>query len=423
MSLRVVVGTQWGDEGKGKIVDYFAKDADFVVRFQGGNNAGHTIKNKDEVYKLHIIPSGVIQGKIGVIGNGCVVDPSVLINEIDELISRGIQPDLLISDRVQLIMPYHRLLDGASEKLLKDEKIGTTKRGIGPCYSDKIARQGIRAIDILDRRRLEKRLDKIIPIKKKLFDAYGIKEELNKKELLKLYLELGSRLKPFIADTAVLLNEAISKDKKILFEGAQGAMLDVDFGTYPFTTSSHVIVGGSTIGTGVPPRYIRDVIGIVKAYTTRVGEGPLPTELFDETGEHIQKIGHEFGTTTSRPRRCGWLDLVVVKHACMLSGVSSIALTKLDVLNDLQTIKICIGYVLNGKTINAFPASVDQVKDCRPIYEEFDGWKTSIERPEHIDDLPVNAQKYIHFIESYLDVPVSIISFGPDRDETFEVTH
>lgn len=423
MALRVVVGTQWGDEGKGKIVDYFAKDADYVVRFQGGNNAGHTIKNKNEIYKLHIIPSGVIQGKTGVIGNGCVVDPSVLITEIDELISRGIQPDLIISDRVQLIMPYHRLLDGASERLLKDEKIGTTKRGIGPCYSDKIARQGVRAIDLLDRKRLEKRLDKIIPIKQKLFDAYGIKDELDKEKLMEQYLSLGRRLKPFIADTAVLLNKAISEEKNILFEGAQGAMLDVDFGTYPFTTSSHVIVGGSTIGTGVPPHYIRDVVGVVKAYTTRVGEGPLPTELFDETGNHIQKKGHEFGTTTSRPRRCGWLDLVVVKHACMLSGLSSIALTKLDVLNDLETIKICTGYSLHGKTIDTFPAAVDRVKECKPVYEEFDGWNTSFDQPENINDLPKNAQKYIHFIEDYLQVPISIVSVGPDREETFEVTH
>ncbi len=423
MSLRVVVGTQWGDEGKGKIVDYFAKDADYVVRFQGGNNAGHTIKNNNEVYKLHLIPSGVIQGKTGVIGNGCVVDPSVLINEIDELISRGIQPDLLISDRVHLIMPYHRVLDGASERLLKDEKIGTTKRGIGPCYSDKIARQGIRAIDLLDKKRLEKRLHKILPIKQKLFDAYGIKEKLDGKELLQQYLELGNRLKPFISDTAVLLNKAISEDKKILFEGAQGAMLDVDFGTYPFTTSSHVIVGGSTIGTGVPPKHIHDVIGIVKAYTTRVGEGPLPTELFDDIGKHIQKKGHEFGTTTSRPRRCGWLDLVVVKHACMLSGVSKIALTKLDVLDGLETIKICTSYSLHDKTIDTFPASVDQLKDCKPIYEEFDGWKTSLDQPKNIDDLPVNAQKYIQFIEEYLKVPISIVSIGPDRKETFEVSH
>ncbi|MFO8078227.1 MAG: adenylosuccinate synthase [Thermoplasmatota archaeon] len=423
MSLRVVVGTQWGDEGKGKIVDYFAKDADYVVRFQGGNNAGHTIKNKDEVYKLHIIPSGVIQGKTGVIGNGCVVDPIVLINEIDELTSRGIQPDLLISDRVHLIMPYHRVLDGASERLLKDEKIGTTKRGIGPCYSDKIARQGIRAIDLLDRKRLEKRLDKILPIKQKLFDAYGIKEGLDKKKLLQQYLELGNRLKPFISDTAVLLNKAISDDKRILFEGAQGAMLDVDFGTYPFTTSSHVIVGGSTIGTGVPPKHIHDVIGIVKAYTTRVGEGPLPTELFDDIGKHIQKKGHEFGTTTSRPRRCGWLDLVVVKHACMLSGVSEIALTKLDVLDELEAIKICTGYSLHDRTIDTFPASIDQLKDCRPIYERFDGWNTSLDQSKHIDDLPVNAQKYIQFIEEYLQVPISIVSVGPDRKETFEVSH
>ncbi len=421
MSLTVVIGTQWGDEGKGKIVDYFSKDADFVVRFQGGNNAGHTIKTKQEVYKLHIIPSGVIQGKTGVIGNGCVVDPEVLIGEIDELTSRGINPELMISNRVHLIMPYHRILDGVSEQLLKDEKIGTTKRGIGPCYSDKIARNGIRAIDILSEKRLEERLKTILPVKKKFFKAYGIKKNLDLNEIKSNYIKFGKKLAPYITDTTVLLNQAFSKGKKILFEGAQGTMLDVDFGTYPFTTSSHVIVGGSSIGTGIAPRYIQNVIGVVKAYTTRVGKGPMPTELIDNIGEHIQTRGHEFGTTTSRPRRCGWLDLVVVKHACMLSGVSQLAITKLDVLNDLESLKICTHYLMNGKKIDTMPASVDQLQQCTPVYKEFDGWKTTLDQPKNMNDLPKNTRSYLDFIAEYVQVPITVVSTGPDRDETFVV--
>ena len=421
MSLTVVIGTQWGDEGKGKIVDYFAQNVDYVVRFQGGNNAGHTIKIKKEIYKLHIIPSGVIQGKIGVIGNGCVVDPAVLIEELNELTSRGINPKLLISDRVQLIMPYHKILDGASERLLKDEKIGTTKRGIGPCYSDKIARQGIRAGDLLSKQRLRNRLNKIIPVKQRLYQAYGIDETIDVEKIIKKYLEYGKRLKPYISDTAVLLNKALLDNKRILFEGAQGTMLDVDFGTYPFTTSSHVIVGGSTIGTGIPPQYIQDVVGVVKAYTTRVGEGPMPTELNDETGKVIQNKGHEFGTTTSRPRRCGWLDLVVVKHACMLSGISKLAVTKLDVLNDLDTLNVCTGYRLNGETIDYIPSSIEDLRKCNPVYKKLSGWKESIDQPKNLQDLPVHASRYLMFIQDYLKIPIQVVSTGPERNETFEI--
>ena len=374
MSVQVVIGTQWGDEGKGKIVDYFSKDADYVVRFQGGNNAGHTIKIKNDVYKLHIVPSGVISGKIGVIGNGCVVDPSVLSEEISGLTMKGIVPKLLISNRVHLIMPYHRLLDGAEERYLGDKKIGTTKRGIGPCYSDKISRKGIRMGDILNREHLSKRLDQILPIKQKILEAYGFEERLNKKEILDQYISYGEQFREYITDTHLVLHKAYKAGKNILFEGAQGTMLDVDYGTYPYATSSHVIAGGCAIGSGFPPGKLTDIIGIMKAYTTRVGEGPMPSELFDDIGKHLQEKGHEFGTTTSRPRRCGWLDLVVVKHACILSGITKLAVTKLDVLNGLKTVKICTGYKLKGKIIDAFPSSIEDVYQCEPVYKEFDGW-------------------------------------------------
>jgi len=421
MSVKLVIGTQWGDEGKGKIVDYYAKDADYVVRYQGGANAGHTIKVGEEVYKLHLTPSGVIQGKIGIIGNGVVVDPETLIKEIEELTKRGIKPKLLISDRTNIIMPYHKILDGAEEQYLGNKKIGTTKRGIGPCYSDKIARKGIRAIDLTDKTTLSKKLDDILTVKQKIFEVYKIKEKLDKKEILEKYAGFGKRLKEFIVPTHIELNKAIKSGKNILFEGAQGTMLDVDFGTYPYTTSSHTIAGGSIIGTGIGPHHIDDIIGIVKAYTTRVGEGPLPTELFDKNGEHLQQKGHEFGTTTNRPRRCGWLDLVVVKHSCLLSGITKIAITKLDVLDGLKTVKICIKYKLNGKEIDYFPANIEDVKKCKPIFKEFNGWKKIDGSSSKISDLPKEAQEYLEYIEKETNTPISVVSIGPGRKETIEI--
>ena len=421
MTVNLVVGTQWGDEGKGKVADYFSKDADYVVRYQGGNNAGHTIKVGKEVYKLHVVPSGVIQGKIGVIGNGVVIDPGVLINEIDNLKDRGINPKLLISDRANIIMPYHKILDGAEEQNLGNKKIGTTKRGIGPCYSDKIARKGIRAIDIINRDKLSKRLDDILPLKQKIFKIYNIQENLDKKEVLDKYAGFGTILKDFIVRTHIELNNAIKSGKNVLFEGAQGSMLDVDFGTYPYTTSSHVIAGGSTIGTGIGPHHINDIIGIMKAYTTRVGEGPLPTELFDKNGKHMQQKGHEFGTTTSRPRRCGWLDLVVVKHSCLLSNITKIAIMKLDVLDGLDNVKICIKYKLNREEIDYFPANIEDVQNCKPIYKEFKGWKKIDGSSSKISDLPKEAQKYLKYIEKELKIPFALVSIGPGRKETIEV--
>ena len=421
MAVNLVIGTQWGDEGKGKVVDYFSKDANYVVRFQGGNNAGHTIKVGDEIYKLHLIPSGVIQGKTGVIGNGVVMDPEILIKEINELTERGIKPKLLISDRTNVIMPYHKLLDGAEEQYLGNKKIGTTKRGIGPCYSDKVARRGIRSIDLLDREILGKKLDVILPIKQRLLDLYKIDKKLNKKEILETYSNYGNRLKEFITTTHIELNKAIQKGKNILLEGAQGVMLDVDFGTYPYTTSSHVVAGGFSIGTGISPKHIDDTIGIIKAYTTRVGEGPLPTELLDSNGKHLQEKGHEFGTTTSRPRRCGWLDLVVVKHSCLISGVTKLAIMKLDVLNGLKTVKICTHYELKGKKTNYFPAGIEDVKQCKPVYKEFKGWDKIDQHSKKLTDLPKEAQEYLQFIKKELAIPIAIISIGPGRKETIEV--
>jgi len=421
MTVNLVIGTQWGDEGKGKVVDYFSKDADYVVRFQGGNNAGHTIKVGDQLYKLHITPSGVIQGKTGVIGNGCVIDPDVLIKEIDELTKRGIKPKLLISDRANIIMPYHKILDGAEEQFLGNKRIGTTKRGIGPCYSDKISRNGIRTVDLIDKETLSKKLDIILMIKQRIFDAYEIDKKLDKKEILKIYTDFGEQLGDFITTTHVELNNAINSGKNILLEGAQGTMLDVEYGTYPFATSSHTVAGGASTGTGISPKHIDDIIGIVKAYTTRVGEGPLPTELFDEVGKHLLEKGHEIGTTTSRPRRCGWLDLVVVRHSCMISGITKLAITKLDVLDGLKTVKICTGYQLNGKKIDFFPANIEQVAKCKPFYEEFEGWDKINTNSAKIVDLPENAQTYLKFIESKLKTPIAIVSIGPGRKETIEV--
>ncbi len=421
MTVTLVIGTQWGDEGKGKVVDYYSKHAHYVVRFQGGNNAGHTIKVGEEVYKLHVVPSGVIQGKTGIIGNGVVIDPEILLQEIDELIQRGKKPKLLISDRANIIMPYHKILDGAEEQYLGDKKIGTTKRGIGPCYSDKVARNGIRAIDLTEKKTLHHLLARILPLKQKMMDIYGIKSKLDEKEILETYSTYGKRLQQYITTTHIELNKAIQDKKNILLEGAQGTMLDVEFGTYPYTTSSHTIAGGSTIGAGIGPRTIDEIIGIVKAYTTRVGEGPLPTELLDKTGEHLQQVGHEVGTTTSRPRRCGWLDLVVVKHSCLISGVTNLAITKLDVLNGLPEIKVCISYSLNDKKIDYFPARIEDVSNCKPIYKTFKGWTTMDQSSAKFSDLPKEAQAYLRFIEKETDVPIRLVSIGPGRNETIEV--
>lgn len=421
MAVKAVIGTQWGDEGKGKIVDFLSKDVDYVVRFQGGSNAGHTIKIGNQTFKFHLLPSGVIRGKIGVIANGVVVDPEVLIGEVEKLKEKGIEPKLMISDRANVVMPYHKLLDGAEETYLGKKKIGTTRRGIGPCYSDKVARRGIRVGDLLDRSVLREKLEMIVPIKKNLLKIYGMEESrIDVEDLIDRYSDYGNKIRAFVKDTTLELNRAIKEGKEILLEGAQGVMLDVDFGTYPFTTSSNTISGGACTGSGISPKLINEIIGVVKAYTTRVGSGPLPTELKDEIGKHLQEKGGEFGTTTGRSRRCGWLDLVVVKYACMICGIDKIAITKLDVLDGLKKVKICVGYDYNGETIENFPSDIRVLENIKPIYEEFDGWE-STKNVKSFEELPKSAKDYIRFIEDFLDVPVEMISVGAEREKTIFV--
>ena len=378
MSTVAVIGTQWGDEGKGKITDYFAETADVIARFQGGNNAGHTIVVKDEVYKFHLLPSGIVRPeKTVVIGNGVVIDPKVLLDELGDIKSRGIAvTNLKISDRANVIMPYHKLLDGAQEQAKSEgDKIGTTKRGIGPTYSDKISRYGIRMGDLTDEVLLRKKLSQIVPLRQKMMSVYGSDSEIELESIYKTYLEYGKKLSQYITDTSVFLNTAMDKGMNVLLEGAQGTMLDVDFGTYPFTTSSHTVSGGACIGLGIGPKRIDRVVGVVKAYTTRVGEGPLPTELKNEIGEHLMQKGAEFGTTTGRPRRCGWLDLVVVRHSIRLNFLDALVITKIDVLSGLSEIKVCKGYDLEGETLEHFPMNLDILAKCKPVYDVFPGWE------------------------------------------------
>ncbi len=420
MTVRAVIGTQWGDEGKGKVVDFLCEDADYVVRFQGGSNAGHTIKVGDEKYKFHLLPSGVVRGKTCVIGNGVVVDPEVFLEEIDSLRKRGIEPRVMVSDRANVIMPYHKILDGAEESYLGKKRIGTTKRGIGPCYSDKIARKGIRVADLLNENLLRDKLESIFPIKEKLAEIYGVRFDFDIDELVEKYTEYGRKIEPYVTDTIAELNRAIKEGKNVLLEGAQGVMLDVDFGTYPYTTSSNTISGGACTGSGIPPKCIDEVIGVVKAYTTRVGMGPLPTELKDEIGKHLQERGGEFGTTTGRARRCGWLDLVVLKHSITISGVDKIALTKLDVLDGLREVKVCVGYEYDGRIMDTVPSNIRILENVKPVYEKLDGWK-SVSGAKTFENLPEEAKKYIKFIEEFLDIEVFLVSTGAEREKTIIV--
>ena len=410
-----IVGLQWGDEGKGKITDYFAASVDCVVRYQGGNNAGHTVVIKDKKYKFHLMPSGVLQGKKVVIGNGVVVDPEVLLNEIDMLEGSGLEVDLMVSDRANVIMPYHRMLDGAEENLLGNKKIGTTKRGIGPCYSDKIARHGIRMGDLLNEEELKEKLERVLPIKQKIMELYGL-EKIDGKKLVEKYLEYGRKLQKYIGDTIYYLNSIID-EKRVLFEGAQGTLLDIDYGTYPFVTSSNPVTGGICTGTGVPPKKIERVIGVAKAYTTRVGMGPMPTEERGKIGEYLAEKGGEIGTTTGRKRRCGWIDMVALKYACMINGVDEIALTKLDVLDGLEEVKICVAYEYEGKEIAHFPSSLLTLEKCKPVYETMPGWDGARGKKKY-EELPENAKKYVEYISDHLGVKVSVISTGAKREET-----
>ncbi len=420
MSTYVVVGLQYGDEGKGKITDVLSAKSDYVVRFQGGDNAGHTVYVGDEKFVLHLLPSGVLQckGKC-VIANGVVVNPKAFIHEIEEIEKRGLKTDhIFISRRAHVIMPYHILLDTYREEEEGGTQIGTTKKGIGPCYEDKIARVGIRMIDLLNPEILREKIEKNLKVKNALFEKYYGKPALNIDEVYHEFLEIGQQLKNRIVDTELELNEAIKEGKNILFEGAQALMLDIDFGTYPFVTSSSPSTGGVCTGAGIPPTSLQNLIGVAKAYCTRVGNGPFPSELNDELGEKIRQVGHEFGATTGRPRRTGWLDLVSLKHACMINGINNLVITKLDVLTGIKNLKIVTKYKTeDDKIIDYFTSSTTKLYDYEPIYEILDGWDEDITKARSYEELPENAKKYIKFIENYLGINVYLVSVGPERSQ------
>lgn len=425
MSAFIILGAQWGDEGKGKMTDYLAEDANVVVRFQGGNNAGHTVEVGDKQYKLHLIPSGILyDDKINIIGNGVVVDPQALFQEIDYLEGLGtkVTPDkLAISDRAHLIMPYHKILDSLKEKARGKNDIGTTGKGIGPCYTDKFERSGIRVCDLMHKEVFEEKLKENINMKNDYITKVLGGEALNFDEIFNTYMEYADRMRPFVKDTSVVIYDEIKKDNSVLFEGAQGMLLDIDYGTYPYVTSSNTTAGGVSSGTGIGPTMISKAIGIAKAYTTRVGKGPFPTELKDETGDWIREKGHEYGVTTGRSRRCGWLDLVILKTTTRVSGLTSFAVTKIDTLAGLEKIKVCTGYKFDGKVIDYFPASLEDLAKCEPIYEEFQGWGEEIEEARSYEELPENAKIYLKKIEEFTGTKVAIVSVGPKRDQTIRV--
>ena len=425
MSNVVVIGAQWGDEGKGKVVDLLASRADMVVRFQGGNNAGHTLVVNGEQTICHLIPSGILhKEKKCLIGNGVVVDPEVLLEEIERLSSKGISispENLSLSEKAHLIMPYHQAIDAASEAAKGKDKIGTTGRGIGPCYEDKVGRRGVRAIDLFDPEILADKIQANLKEKNFLLTDFYKTEALEFKPIYDKYIEMAERLKPYISNVSIAVDQVARKNGKILFEGAQGTHLDIDHGTYPFVTSSNPVSGSVCAGVGIGPGKLHHILGIVKAYTTRVGSGPFPTELNDETGTYIQEKGKEFGTTTGRRRRCGWLDLAMMKDSIRYNGLDSIGMTKLDVLTGLDVIKACVAYELNGKKIDFMPASIKDLARCKPVYEEFPGWKADISSVRSVDELPWEAKNYIKRLEEIMEVYFSIISVGPMRDQTIEV--
>lgn len=416
MSTVVIVGAQWGDEGKGKIVDVLTQKADTIVRYQGGNNAGHTVVIGNDKYVLHLIPSGILHGgKKCVIGNGVVIDPAALLTEIDKLAARNIGTDgLFIAQNAHIIMPYHTAVESEQEK---SKKIGTTLRGIGPSYTDKIARQGVRAVDLLKpevfRDKLRKNLEMINFLMEKYYKARKLDEAL----IFDNYMKHAARLGRYITDTQTLVNRDIDAKKNVLLEGAQGTLLDIDHGTYPFVTSSNTIAGGACTGAGIGPTRINKVLGIVKAYTTRVGEGPFPTELKDAIGEDIRQRGGEFGATTGRPRRCGWLDIIGLRYSVWVNGLTGIGLTKLDILDTMDTIKYCVGYRYQGEILTEFPKDLDTLFSCEPVYEEIPGWKSNTIGATKFDQLPKNAQAYIRKIEELVQTPIDIISTGQKRDE------
>lgn len=420
MSTVVISGTQWGDEGKGKIVDYLAQQADTVVRFQGGSNAGHTVTVGGEEYKLRLLPSGILyKGTTCVIGNGVVVDPQTLLEEIDSLKARGIETEgIRLSNRAHVVMPWHKLIDALGEELRGSNKIGTTKRGIGPCYIDKADRIGIRVCDLIDAEEFAIRVRDVLKIKNLILQKVYNHAPLNAEEIIREYEGYAERLRPFVCDTITLLNDQIDAGKKVLFEGAQATMLDIDYGTYPYVTSSHPISGGVGVGAGVAPKRLDTVVGVVKAYCTRVGEGPFPTEQINDIGDKLREAGHEFGTVTGRPRRTGWLDACIVKYAGQLSGTDYMAVTRLDILDTFDEIKMCTAYKVDGEILNEIPASLKVLAKVEPVYETFAGWKTDISNVRRYEDLPVNARKYLERMAEVTGIALGIVSVGPNRDQT-----
>ena len=421
MACVVVVGTQWGDEGKGKIIDLLAEFADVIVRFQGGNNAGHTLVVKGEKFVFHLIPSGILhEGKRCIIGNGVVVDPQVLIEEIDNLKGKGYLQDdsqFLLSEEAHVIFPYHKMIDKGRERI-KSGKIGTTGRGIGPAYEDKAAREGIRIIDFSEEEVFRGKLEEALAQKNDYLTHVLGEEGLELEPLYQEYMKYGERLRKYVTNSSLFLAQAIKEGKNILFEGAQGSLLDVDHGTYPYVTSSNTVAGNACAGAGIGPTQIDLVMGISKAYTTRVGGGPFPTELSDDIGEMLREKGGEYGATTGRPRRCGWFDAVVVNHAVRVNGLGGLVITKLDTLTGLKTIKVCTAYRVGDDVITEFPASSELVAHCQPVYEELEGWEEEISKATEIDQLPAPAQRYLKRIEELTQTPIHIVSVGAQRDET-----
>ncbi|MCU6791926.1 MULTISPECIES: adenylosuccinate synthase [Paenibacillus] len=420
MSTVVVVGTQWGDEGKGKITDFLAESAEVVARYQGGNNAGHTILIDEKKYKLTMVPSGIFyENKVCVIGNGMVINPGALLEEIQYIHDNGFTTNnLKISDRAHVIMPYHLLLDGLEEDRKGENKIGTTRKGIGPCYMDKAARNGIRIADLMDAEEFTNRVRQVVAEKNVLIEQVYGAAAVDAEAIITEYLGYAERIRPYVTDTSVILNDLIDADKKVLFEGAQGVMLDIDQGTYPFVTSSNPSAGGVCIGSGVGPSKIQQVIGVAKSYTTRVGDGPFPTELNNDIGDWIREKGHEYGTVTGRPRRVGWFDSVVIRHARRVSSITGLSLNSLDVLAGLETVKICTSYQYRGETIEHYPASLKMLSECVAVYEELPGWSEDITGVRKLEDLPVNARKYIERVVELTGIPISIFSVGRNREQT-----
>ena len=422
MPVDILVGTQWGDEGKGKLIDVLTRDVDMVIRFQGGNNAGHTVEIGDEHYVLHLIPSGIFRPNVvNVIGNGLVVDVLGLVEEMKGIAAKGFPVDnIRLSNRAQLIFEYHKRADALKESSAGTKKIGTTKRGIGPAYADKMNRTGIRGIDLTRPERLEEQFRAEAAKYNKQFAEHSI-APLDIDAEWERVREAADYLKDYVCDTVYLINDAIKSGRKILCEGAQAALLDIDHGTYPFVTSSNTVSGGACTGAGIAPQKIRDVWGVIKAYTTRVGEGPFPTELFDQDGETLRQVGHEFGATTGRPRRCGWFDAVAGRYACMVDGVNKLAVTKLDVLDSFDKVGVCVAYEIDGKVTKEFPASVEELAAARPVLEWLPGWKQDISGVSSYDELPENAKKYLERITELVDSELAIVSVGPRRDQTFEI--